>query len=478
MIRSVRISAIALAVSAGWALPAQAQTADNAAIQQELAAMRAQIDKLANRVDTLQGQLEQEKTRADAADARAAAAASAPAAVAASAPAQAAADKSAPTITWDGAPKIATEDGWSFKPRGRLQIDVAGVDAPSGLASTIPGTSFSNADLGYGAEFRRAYIGFDGTMPGGFGYRVEADLASSSVNLTDVYLNYKASKDITLTVGQHKPFWGLEEMTSDLFTSFMERAAFSSGFGFERRLGASAAYLNKSLLVQGGVFADNVADLNNDKNNSYSFDGRVVFMPTIGDGQLHIGGSVHFRDFNDQSGTTRYRARPFVHTTDATLVDTGNITATGENSMGMELAYINGRIHATTENYWITALRPGLKNPTFGGGYVEVGYLLTDDKTAYKGGVYDRIRPKNPVSAGGIGAIQVNGRFDWLDLNDAGVIGGRQEIAGASVLWIPMDYVRFILNYGHLWIKDSPVTADGDPNYQADSLGVRAQFDF
>lgn len=473
MIRSARISAIALAVSVGWAMPAQAQSSESAAIQQELAAMRAQIDRLENRVNTLEGQVQQERTRADAAEARAAAAASAPAAaVAASAPATAEAEKLAPQITFDGAPRISTEDGWSFKPRGRLQVDVAGVDAPSGIASA------TSDSLGFGTELRRAYMGFDGTMPGGFAYRIEADLAPSPVEITDLYLSYRATKEVTLTVGQHKPFWSLEEMTSDLFTSFMERAAFNSAFGFERRVGASAAYLDKRFLVQAGVFTDNAADLNNDKNNSYSFDGRVVFMPAIGDGQLHLGGSIHLRDFNDQSSTTRYRARPFVHTTDVRLVDTGNITATGENSMGLELSYLNGRIHATGETHWIKARRPDLKDPTFNGGYVEFGYLLTDDKNAYRGGAYDRIRPKNPVSNGGIGAIQINARYDWLDLNDAGVIGGRQQIGGLSVLWIPIDYFRFIFNYGHLWIKDSPVPAGTDRNYQADALGLRAQLDF
>lgn len=463
MTRSIRISAIALAVSAGWALPAHAQAVDNAAIQQELAAMRAQIEKLENRVDSLEGQLQQETARADAAEAKAAAVASAPV--------QAAAEKPAsPEVTWDGAPKITGEDGWSFKPRGRLQVDVAGVDAPSGIAST--------ESLGYGVEIRRAYMGFDGTMPGGFGYRIEADFAPSPVEITDLYLTYQASKQVTLTVGQHKPFWGLEEMTSDIFTSFMERAAFNSAFRFERRVGASATWSGKSFVVQGGVFTDNAADLNNDRNNSHSFDGRIVFMPKIGSGQLHVGGSLHFRDFNDQSSETRYRARPFVHTTDVRLVDTGNFSATGENSFGLELAYVDGRFHAAGESHWITALRPGLANPTFNGGYAEIGYLLTDDKSAYKAGAFDRIRPSKPVGEGGIGAIQVNARYDWLNLNDAGIIGGRQKIGGVSLVWIPTDYVRFILNYGHLWIKDSPVPAGADTNYQADAMGIRAQVDF
>jgi phosphate-selective porin OprO/OprP len=232
------------------------------------------------------------------------------------------------------------------------------------------------------------------------------------------------------------------------------------------------------VLVQGGVFSDNIADLSADSNNSYSLDGRVVFMPKLGNAQLHLGGSIHYRDFNDVATTTRYRARPFVHTTDVRLIDTKAFTASGERNYGLEAAYIAGRFHATAESHWMTALRPGLADPTFNGGYAEVGYLLTGDTTAYKGGAYDRIRPKTPLGKGGFGAVQINARYDWLDLNSTGIIGGRQQVAGASVLWIPTDYVRFILNYGHLWINDAAVTAGTAKNYGADSLGLRAQFDF
>lgn len=459
MTRTIRISALALAISAGWVLPAQAQSADNAAIQQELAAMRAQMARMAERIDTLEGQLVEARAKADAAQQAAAAI-----------PAPSVTGKPPVEITWDGGPRLTTKDGWSFKPRGRMQLDVAGVNAPAGIANS--------QQLGIGTEFRRVYIGFDGTMPGGFGYRVEADLANSSVELTDVYLTYKPTKDVTLTAGHHKPFWGMEEMTSDLFTSFMERAAYQSAFGFERRVGLSAVYSGKTVLVQGGVFTDNAADLNNDRNNSFSLDGRVVFMPKIGDGQLHVGGSVHFRKLNDFSTQNRYRARPFTHTTDLRLIDTNNITVSRERSYGAELAYTKGRFHAAAESHWLTVVRPGVADPTFNGGYAELGYFLTDDVTPYRAGVYDRVRPKNPVDEGGIGAIQVNARYDWVDLRDAGVVGGRQQTAGVSLVWVPTDYVRFWLNYGHLWLTDAAVAAVADRDYTADVIGMRAQFDF
>ncbi len=468
-----RISVIALACASGWAMPAHAQDADLKAIQQQIAAMQSQMQGMQQQINSLQLQLGQANARVAAAETRVVSAetqASAATAALAKAPAASATAKPATDITWDGAPKLATKDGWSFKPRGRMQLDVGGVNAPAGIASA--------QSLGWGAEFRRAYLGFDGTIPGGFGYRVEADLANSSVDLTDVYLTYKANPKLTFTIGQHKPFQSMEDMTSDLFTSFMERAAFNSGFGFERRVGVSATYQGKAVLVQAGAFTDNAGDLNNDRNNSYSLDGRVVFMPKLGDAQLHLGGSYHYRDFNDAQTSTRYRARPFLHTTDVRLVDTGAIGSTGERAIGAEFAYIAGRFHATAETQWMTALRPGLSDPTFNGGYAEVGYLLTDDTTAYKGGAYDRIRPKSPLNKGGIGAIQINTRYEWLNLNSGAILGGKQEIAGISAIWMPTDYVRFIANYGHIWLNNAAVPAGTVRNYSADSIGMRAQFDF
>jgi len=466
MNRRIGTSAVAMAIAAGWALPAHAAS-ENEEVLRQLAAMRGEMAQLEARVNVLEGQLVTEHARADAAEAKASAALAEAQAARAAAAAPTASAKPATEITWDGAPKLTTKDGWSFKPRGRLQIDSGGVNAPG-----------TNTSLGMATELRRAYIGFDGTMPGGFGYRAEIDVANSGVEVTDFYLTYKASPKVTLTLGQHKPFQSMEDMTSDLFTGMMERAAFNSAFGFERRVGLSGTYTGKALLVQAGVFSDNAADLNLDTNNSYSLDARVVFMPKLAGGQLHLGGSYHYRDFNDASTTARYRARPFVHTTDVRLVNTGNITASGETGYGLEAAFISGRFHATAESSWMRPHRVGAADPTFNGGFAELGYLLTDDVTAYKNGAYDRIRPKSPVGKGGIGAIQANLRYDWLDLNSGAIIGGRQQTMGASVIWMPTDYVRFIANYGHLWLNDAAVAAAGSRDYQADAFGVRAQFDF
>lgn len=463
------VSATAITIALGWALPAQAQSEDAAAVQQELAAMRAQMRAMAERIDTLESQLTAANTKADAAN-EIAANAAASAATAATAASEAAARQVPVQVKWKGAPEFASKDGWTFKPRGRLQADLVAISAPDNLAGA--------ERLGVGSRIRRFYLGVDGDMPGGFGYRAEVDFGGSVVAINDVYLTYAASKKLTLTVGHHRPFFGLEELTSDLFTSMMERAALSQAFGFERRLGVSAAYSNGTVLAQGGVFTDDANSINDDTAKSWSASGRFVAMPRIGNAQLHLGVSANLRDLNGSTRSVRYRARPFLRATDLRLVDTGSFTATSERDLGAELAVISGRFHATAESHWLTSRRPGLADPTFNAGYAEVGYLLTDDQTAYKNGLYDRIRPKKPLGAGGIGAVQVNLRYDWLDLNDAGVFGGRQQVAGIGLTWMPTDYVRFLANYGHIWLRGAPVKAGGDPDYTADAFGMRAQLDF
>jgi phosphate-selective porin OprO/OprP len=106
-------------------------------------------------------------------------------------------------------------------------------------------------------------------------------------------------------------------------------------------------------------------------------------------------------------------------------------------------------------------------------------FLTKRDTRAYKGGVFDRIKPRNPVDKGGFGAVQVNLRYDYLDLVDAGIVGGKLNGYDVGLIWTPIDYVRFMLNYGHQVYSDAFLpAAGGDRNYSVDAVGARAQIDF
>ncbi len=378
----------------------------------------------------------------------------------------------AATPAWKGAPQLVDkEEGWTFKPRGRLMYDFATVSSPNG---------HSNPGLGFSNEIRRGRLGVEGTVPGGFGYKVELDFAAGDVEFTDAFLSYKKG-DAELIVGQHNNFQSLDELTSSLHSSFIERAAFTDAFGFERRVGASVQYAKGDLLAQAGAFTDSIADLNSigDDNNSYGFDGRLVFAPKMGSNQLHFGASAHFRDLNDAATSVRYRQRPAVHTTDVRFVDTGNIGgAKSETGYGIEAAGIFGPFHLAGEAYWQNVSRDGGSDPTFFGAYLEGGYFFTGESRGYKGGKFDRVKVKNPFEDGGWGSLGANLRWDYLDLVDAGIVGGTQNAFQASLNWKPTDYVLFGLNYAHILYDDAAIAVEGDREYSVDVGAVRAQVDF
>ena len=377
------------------------------------------------------------------------------------------------TPSWKGGPLFEDkEGGWSFKPRGRLMYDIGWVESPSGFHD--PGLGFSN-------EVRRARIGVEGTVPGGFGYKFELDFADG-VEFADAFLNYKTGP-WEFSVGQHNNFQALDELTSSLHSSFIERAAFTDAFGFERRVGVSAQYAKGQFLAQAGLFSDSVSDLNSigDDNNSWSADGRLVFAPMMGSNQLHFGASGHFRQLNDATSTLRYRQRPAVHTTDVRFVDTNNTSnritnADSETGLGLEAAGIFGRFHLAGEAFWQAVGRTG-DDPTFFGAYVEGGYFFTGESRGYKGGKFDRVKVLKPFDKGGWGSFGLNLRWDHLDLTDEGIVGGTQNAFQASLNWKPVDYILFGLNAGHI-LYDDAASAGGDDEYSVNMAALRAQVDF
>ena len=452
---------LAFALSAS---PAIAQDANDDA---EIAALRAQVAALSEQLAALNARIE---TMAEQDAAQSAIQSAAVTASADSAAVPTVTAESPVAISMGAAPEVESEDGFSFKPFGRLQLDAGMTSLPDGLGR----------DDGFGAEVRRARIGVEGTIPGGFGYKMEIDVATGEAELTDALLTYETG-DVELTVGQHNTFQGLEELTSSRFTSFIERAAFTDAFGFERRLGVSAQYGSGPVLVQAGVFADNIADL--PESSAWSADGRVVYFPEVGDTQLHFGGSVHYTQIAD-GGTVRYRQRPLVHFTSERLINTGNISSDSEFGLGVELAAIRGPLHVVAEGFRQQVCGLGLNDGSaeFLGGYVEAGLFLTPgDSRGYRGGRWNRTRPARPVGEGGIGAIQANLRYDYLDLTDrgAGVVGGTQNAYQASMIWTTTDFTRIQINYGRLEYDDAVFALpDGTRDYSADVIGMRAEFDF
>lgn len=372
---------------------------------------------------------------------------------------------------FSGVPRIGSDSGWSIKPRGRVQYDIGGVSVPDGV--NAPGIGSLN-------ELRRAQLGVEGTAPGGIDYLFEVEFAEGIAEITEATVSMDVSSALTVTVGQHNNFQSLEELTSDRFGSFMERAAFTDAFNFERALGVSGRLKLGDFTAQLGVFGDNLLDID-DGVPGRSVDGRVFYAPDLNGTRLHLGASAHWRDNGDiaaNGSTTRYRQRPQIHATDIRFVSTAVLPVENERRFGLEAAVIHGPFHATGEAQWLRTDLPGAQpNRSYFGGYAEVGWFLTGESRGYRDGRWDRTRVRRgkAIEEGGLGAVQVNLRYDRLDLEE----GGRQDGVMASLIWIPTDYVRFTLNYARLSFDNARLpAAGGDRDYSVDVWGLRAAVDF
>ncbi len=359
------------------------------------------------------------------------------------------------------------ESSWQIKPRWRLQYDVASIDGPEGLV----GQESLNS-------IRRARLGVDINMPAGFYARIDAEFQDAPIIFLDAYFAWKKDQFV-VTAGQHKALNPFDLHTSNLNVSFMERPAFITAFNYGRGTGVSVGYERDDFGVYGGVFTDPLIALNDVKSNSISADFRGFWSPQLGDVRLHLGGSYHWRDLKDFSLVpTRYRQRPFVRITDTRYIGTPGLLVDNENRYGLEAAAALTRFHAAAEVHWLKASRPGLSDPRFFGGYGEIGVFLTNDIRPLKGGLFGTIKPKKPLGSGGIGAVQVNFRYDYLDLNSAGVTGGKQDGYLASLIWTPVDYLKLMINYAQLDYRDAVIAVAGNRNYSVNVVGMRGQVSF
>jgi Phosphate-selective porin len=449
--------------------PALAQSANS----DETEALRAEIRELRARLEALESRI----GTAPAANSQVAAAGSEAPAITASA-AKAKDEKSAGAkIAWKGSPQISEGDKL-FKVKGRLQADANNVSIPDSLGDRAGG--FSN-------EMRRIRLGGEGSLGAGFSYKLELELSDNQVDLVDTFVSYKNGGWL-VQLGNQNSFQSLDELTGDTSGAFMERAAFTDAFNFERRLGVSVQYATGPLILQGGAFTDDIGALANssdgvdggDENNSYGLDGRVVYAPKIGDIQLHLGASGHWRRLGRLAlGSTRYRQRPYAHSINTRLIGTSSLNVDTESHYGVEVAVIKGRWWGAAEWHALTADRIAVPSVTFQGAYAELGYFLTDgDARGYKNGIFATNAPAHPMGDGGIGSIQVALRYDYLDLDDADVRGGQQNGYIAALVWSPIQYLRFNVNYALLQYDGAVALPSGKRDYNAQVVGTRFELDF
>jgi phosphate-selective porin OprO/OprP len=365
--------------------------------------------------------------------------------------------------TAPAAQEPAQDEGWSVRWRNGTQIESPDGDIQITIGGRIQfdvlpwvdgeGTL---AEAETGSELRRARLHLQGRFYDRFLLKAELDFATPDEPIRDVYMGIEGLGPAgTFVVGHFKEPLALDIATSNRYLTFPERPGPLLAFAPERNFGAMlfARAANDRVTWKGGVFQDTDDNGEIEDGSKVNFTGRVTGLPIFaeeGKRLLHLGVGASLRD--PPNGQFSLEGPPELHLLDD-VISTPSIPATEARLLDLEAALVLGPFHAQGELIRADVSSAERGDPTFGGHYVQVGYILTGEHRRYtssgvSGGAFDRLRPSRPIERDwALGAWEVAVRYSNLDLDSEGVDAGEVDSWSATLNWYLNSWARTYLTY-------------------------------
>ena len=408
-----------------------------------------------------------------------------------------------PKITTAGKLEFKTDEH-KFRIGGRAHHDV-----------TLVG---NDGDGNVGAseqQFRRARIYLSGTAWEHWDWKFQfemEDADDSGMTIEDAFIKYKGWGPASVTIGQRKAPFSLNELTSSKYITFIERAAPSNLFVSEsigignRAPGITLENTGKNHTLTGGFylmrqrgdasddgeFTDSAGDvveveLGTDSISERKIDdgwgvtGRLTWLPVnlSGNQLIHTGAGFGYKHYPNER-VNRFRVRPGVSEGDRIVDSDRSIAADNFWGMNLEAASIWGPFAASAEYYYGDFDGTGISGDTdMEGFYVQGSYFLTGESRRYKNGVFSSVKVKNPLGGGGWGAWELGLRYSSTDLG-AGIGADAGDVLSAALNWYVNNNMMFKLNYVKTLCDNGAGDTcdwgrgDGDPEY----LSFRTQVFF
>lgn len=371
------------------------------------------------------------------------------------------------SILTKGGPKIRSDNGnFEIGINGRAHLDVHSFSGDKVNAAFPPfGSQLSGNQDHSGFDWRRTYATLTGRIYG-LNFKFENDFAVSVFpeSIRETWVSTRLGPG-QITVGQFKPYRGMEELTSSNEITMMERPSTSS----------SGIYAGRQFLMGTGyrsTFGDkfgygvDIMSLNHIGSplTGLTYGGRVVWLPLAKEGNtLHFGFSYSVDDAARESlpamAADVYGGRRGIG---KSLGIAGTSAgSSGENSQttfAAEAAYAIGPVTLQGEyanaKLTNTHLEAGAqKDSHVQAYYMQASWFVTGERTIYR---KDRGAFGKPKPISKWGALEVAARYDLAENTDQSLSSDpcRTETSKCQVRvmtlginWYVRQGLRFMLNY-------------------------------
>jgi phosphate-selective porin OprO/OprP len=353
--------------------------------------------------------------------------------------------------------QISSRDGnWSIRFGGRMHLDATIVDDDV-------------TQIGNGAEIRRFWWDVSGKVAGDWKYKLQVGLENDQVRIKDAYIATDVG-GVSVTVGNHKEPYSLEELTGSNYITFIERAL-PNVFAPSRNIGISANTGGDNWGVAAGFFTDGINNGGiNNQTTDWAVTGRAHYAPIAeATRAVHLGVAGSYRGV--ENDTVRFNLRPEFNDGRG-IINTGAVNNVDKMiQVGPEAAVVFGPFSLQGEYHWTTVERTaGLGDADLEGGYVFASWFVTGESRPYnaKKGTFGRVKAEN--------AIELAARYSTVDLSEASAAATNGEednyTLGANYYFNPN--VRLMLNYVHAEVDRVAAGTDED----IDAVVSRIQLDF
>ncbi|MDQ1231628.1 porin [Sphingomonas sp. SORGH_AS_0879] len=347
-------------------------------------------------------------------------------------------------VDWSkGTPEFTSTDGkFSFRPRGRILIDLGTTMGSDVAARNITAT-----------QARSLRLGFEGSVGQHLSYLLEGDFADNEIAIKSAYLAWTTGfmgQQAEFALGNRLNDRGLDGSSGTISVPFLERNFVGQGIipvrGFFG-LGAAARIYGDGWHVGVQVSGD---DINNPgtAGDGLTIGARAHWNPVkTADWLLHLGVWGFHEDLaTDVARPTRAIAVGGFFNDNLRISAGSFANARSGDGYGFELGAFHKSLWAYGE-YGSRTLRNVTGSTDQNAWAVQGGWFLTGETPPYltRGGVWSRPRVLRPFTSGGSGAVELATRYEELDYSD-NPTAGRGTALTLGVNWYLNNFVRLQLN--------------------------------